>query len=107
MANITWYYPETKKNDKLYEILVRQPGMSAATFTVAEEMSAIAEALLEPHHIKNAARNAEGDRSPSSISVTKGSVDSFVNIDDQSDGHAHHVERETRVLEMASGAYVG
>ena len=60
-----------RKPDGLYEIVVRQPGVGAETFAVAQQVGAAAEGILAQHR----------DEGMSSIEVTKGTrSDAFASL---------------------------
>lgn len=78
MAHLEWYYDE----ETLNQILVRRPSIRAETMFQASLIGALAYMRLQPHHMNN----ADDPRADSSISVSRGTVDAFVNLDDPDGG---------------------
>lgn len=79
MARVEWHY----EDEELNEILVRRKGIREATLFHANLIGAVAFTRLAAHH----QNNIDDPRKDSSVSVSRGTVDSFVNLDD-SDGGA-------------------
>lgn len=80
MARVEWHY----KDKQLNEILVRRNGVRAATMFQANLIGAIAHTRLAPHH----QNNIDDPRPDSSVNVSRGTVDAFVNLDDPDGGAA-------------------
>lgn len=78
MARIEWYYDD----ETLNEILVRRPGIRAETMFHANLIGAIAHVRLAAHH----QNNIDDPRPDSSVSVSRGTVDAFVSLDDPDGG---------------------
>lgn len=78
MAHIVWYGDEDATN----RILVRSTGVKFETLLIANWIGAIASTRLAAHH----ANNADDPRADSSVSVSRGSVDAFVNLEDPDGG---------------------
>ena len=104
MADLEWYYPETEKGDRLYQILVRKKAIGVKTRRAAGVIGATARSLHTPHARNNDRRAAVSGEGRSSISVTRGSsgVDAFVNLDDP-DGAALAIEGKLNILRRAAG----
>ena len=82
MPHLEWYYKPAPKRDPLYQLLVRTTDVPEHTLLWAQRIAAIASTRLAAHH-KN---NVDDPRPDSSISVSRGSVDAFVNLDDPDGG---------------------
>lgn len=95
MAKMHWKYEPRPKNDQLYRILVRFPGVGRATKREANKMATVSRAVLAGHH----ANNAKDPRPDSYIEVEQGSrgVDTFVKLVDP-DEAAFQIEHETYAL---------
>lgn len=78
MARIEWYYDD----ESLNEILVRRPGVRAETLFHANLIGAFAYLRLSAHH----QNNLDDPRPDSSVNVSRGTVDAFVNLDDPDGG---------------------
>lgn len=78
MVDIDWYGDEDTTN----RILVRSTGVKFETLLIANWIGAIAHTRLAAHH----ANNIDDPRPDSSISVSRGTVDAFVNLDDPDGG---------------------
>ena len=102
MADLEWYYPETEKDDRLYEILVRRPKIRAKTYREAGIIAAAARSIHSPHARHNDERAASTGEGRSSISVSRGGVDAFVNLDDPDKG-ALAIEGKLNILRRAAG----
>lgn len=100
MAKFKWHYRK-RKPDPLYRAIVRsQRGVGQATLAVAEQLKLNAEAVLAPHH----ARNAGDTRPKSYITAEAGSlgVDAFTTLNSP-DGAALQIEWETGALRKGAG----
>lgn len=100
MARLVWHYPETKKDDKLYELLVRFPKVGLKTASEASKIYAKASAIHAVHH----AHNADDPRADSRIEMERGDrgVDAFVKLVDP-DNAAFQIEHEIKALQQGAG----
>lgn len=78
MAHLEWYYDE----ESLNRVLVRSTSIPRETLMVANLIGAVGATRLAAHH----ANNADDPRPDSKVSVSRGSVDAFVNLDDADGG---------------------
>lgn len=96
MADFEWLgKAKRKKPDGLYEIVVRQKGVGATTYGIAEAI----------HGIATGIHSAYRDKGHSQITVSKGDKsDAFVNLDDSAgSGAAWKIEMHTGSLRKAAG----
>lgn len=100
MARLVWRYPETEKDDELYEILVRFPKVGLKTAAEASKIYAKASAIHAVHH----ANNADDPRADSRIEMERGTrgVDAFVKLVDPDEG-AFQIEHEIKALQGGAG----
>lgn len=78
MPTLKWYYDE----EGLNRVLVRHSSVDEETLQAANLIAAIASVRLAVHH----ANNAKDPRPDSSVGVSRGRVDAFVNLDDPDGG---------------------
>lgn len=97
MPKLQWYGSKANTHRKV----VRQPGIKATNAAKAEEIEAMAEILLAPHHANNAAKRKPTD-SISYIETSSGTVDAFVTLVDD-DGGAAAIEARLGPLKKAAG----
>lgn len=100
MAKLIWYYPETKKDDELYRLLVRFPKVGRRTAAEASKIYAKASAIHAVHH----ANNIDDPRADSRIEMERGNrgVDAFVKLVDP-DNAAFQIEHEIKALQKGAG----
>lgn len=100
MAKLIWYFPETKKDDELYRLLVRFPKVGRRSATEASKIYSKASAIHAAHH----AHNIKDPRADSRIEMERGDrgVDAFVKLVDPDDA-ALQIEHEIKVLRKAAG----
>ena len=90
MVQLEWYYDD----ESLNRILVRTTSIDKQTLLVANWIAAIGFTKLAAHH----AHNAADPRPDSRISVSRGSVDSFANLDAETNAAAASIQKETRAF---------
>lgn len=92
MAHLEWYYDE----ETLNKIIVNKPvsKMRDETFMTANLIGVVASTRLAPHH----ANNVDDPRSDSSVDVTRGSVDAFVNVNADSEAAAASISKQLGLL---------
>ncbi|UBI10049.1 hypothetical protein LA324_05420 [Corynebacterium coyleae] len=78
MAHLTWWYDE----EALNRVLVRESSIPKETLLIANWIAAIGAVRLAAHH----ANNVDDPRPDSSVSVSRGAVDAFANLDDPDGG---------------------
>lgn len=78
MAHLEWHYDE----EWLNRVLVRSTSIPSETLAVANQIAAIGAVRLAAHH----ANNVDDPRPDSSVSVSRGAVDAFANLDDPDGG---------------------
>lgn len=78
MADVEWFYNDLELN----RILVRRGPIKAETMFQANLIAAFGYVRLQAHHMNN----ADDPRPDSSVSVSRGTVDAFVNLDDPDGG---------------------
>lgn len=100
MAKLVWYYPEKKKDDGLYRLLVRFPKVGLRTAEEASKIYAKASAIHAVHH----AHNIKDPRPDSRIEMERGDlgVDAFVKLVDP-DNAALQIEHEIKALRKGAG----
>lgn len=101
MARFKWNW---SKKSEIYENIVRRvPGVGMSTYAEAQKRTAIAEAIMAPHHANNAPKREPGD-SVSYLTTSRGSqgVDAFINLHD-ADGGALAIEGDIAPLRKAVG----
>lgn len=90
MAAIKWHYEDEQFN----RILVRTTDVPVETLGEATKIASIATSRLAAHH----ANNQDDPRPDSSISITRGDVDAFVNLDADSEAAAASIQKEVRAF---------
>ena len=101
MARFKWNW---STESEIYRNIVRRvPGVGASTYAEAQKRTAVAEAIMAPHHANNAPRRKPGD-SVSYLTTSRGGqrVDAFINLHD-ADGGALAIEGEIAPLRKAVG----
>ena len=91
MPHLEWYY----EDEELNRILVRSTGVPRVTMENAGIIGAIAASRLATHH----ANNASDPRPDSSITVTRGDVDAFVNLEAEDEAAAASIQKEVRAFD--------
>ena len=79
MAHLKWYFDT---DDELNRILVRTTRVNRETLLIANWIGAVGWSRLSVHH----ANNIDDPRADSKVSVSRGTVDAFANLDDPDGG---------------------
>lgn len=100
-AKIDWNWDGNEEGTVWNTKVVHAPGVSLKkeTYLLALKGQSIASALLAPHKARSDMEKPD-DHPGSSISVSEGSLDAFVNLEDP-DGGAGPIEANLGILERA------